>query len=373
MMGGDWNTTLLAVIFSLPVVASLVCAVLVAVYSRQARKIPRRLTGTLVIALAVSTFVWGCMVLYLQWPGLFVVLQTVFYYAYILFLVLIYRIIRSLTGTGTRERFSTLHYIVPAIIPAALLVWSFFVPFEAQLHIVTSRGRAMAGYEAYTALFTSKAAVVLVWSVVYNLLSLGRIARYRRVIGDYSADEGRSPVRWLRLSILYMFLVTLIPLLAVGLGKVLFFGSLWMVIPTILAVAGLITFCYNIVSENYIVIADADESGRGRARRIDRERFEHYIDTQKPWLNPRLRISDVAADLHSNRTYVSNFINAEYGMNFSRYINLRRLRELDRLCLDAKNRDVSGIDLVFQAGFSTYQGYKRVKTDEDKMNVVKNF
>ena len=169
-----------------------------------------------------------------------------------------------------------------------------------------------------------------------------------------------------------MISVALIPLLAVVLGETVFFGSLWMLIPILSTTAGIIVLCYNAVSENDVMIAGSD-AGAGRARRIKREHFERYMETQKPWLNPRLRISDIATDLHSNRTYVSNFINSEYGMNFSRYINLQRLRELDRLCLEPKHRDVSGIDLVFQAGFSTYHGYKRVKTDEDKMNVVKNF
>ena len=366
MMNPAWNTTLMTVIFSLPVVTSLICAMIVTIYGREVRNLPHALIRTLVAAFLVSTFLWGCIVLYLQWPILFVVLQTAFYYALLILHVLLYRVTYSFTGTGGKECFSNMHYIVPAIIPAVLLIWSFYVPLDAQLYIVTSRGQAIASYEAYTALFTSKPIGLLLWNITYNLLSFRRIMAYRHVIGNYSADEGHSPVRWIRQMILVLLSIIMYPLITMGMGRTVLFGSLWMILPSILIVAELIILCYNIVSENYIVITDADEktdADRDKAHRINREYFEHYIQTQKPYLNPKLRITDVAADLHSNRTYVSNFINSEYGMNFSRYINLQRLKELDLLCLDPKNKIAMGIDLVFQAGFSTYRGYIRTKTD----------
>ncbi|WP_291530657.1 hypothetical protein [Bacteroides sp. UBA939] len=376
MMNPAWNTTLMTVIFSLPVVTSLICAMIVTIYGREERNLPHALIRTLVAAFLVSTFLWGCIVLYLQWPILFVVLQTAFYYALLILHVLLYRVTYSLTGTGGKECFSNMHYIVPAIIPAVLLIWSFYVPLDAQLYIVTSRGQAMAGYEAYTALFTSKPIGLLLWNITYNLLSFRRIMAYRHVIGNYSADEGRSPVRWIKQMILVLLSIIMYPLIAMGMGRTVLFGSLWMILPSILIVAELIILCYNIVSENYIVITDADEktdTDRDKAHHINREYFEHYIQTQKPYLNPKLRITDVAADLHSNRTYVSNFINSEYGMNFSRYINLQRLKELDLLCLDPKNKIVMGIDLIFQAGFSTYRGYIRTKTEEDRNRLLKGF
>ncbi|MEI3096093.1 MAG: hypothetical protein V8T33_07025 [Parabacteroides distasonis] len=44
-----------------------------------------------------------------------------------------------------------------------------------------------------------------------------------------------------------------------------------------------------------------------------------------------MRITDLAAGLSTNRSYLSAFINKEYGMNFCRLINRCRLMALDRL------------------------------------------
>lgn len=377
MISQEWNTTLMTLIFSFPAVASVVCAMVVAVYGRSACHIPRRLISTLVTASLVSAFAWGCMVCYLQWHRLFVVLQVPFYYAFTVFHALLYRIICGITGTGKKEYFSKMHYIVPAIVPAVLWVWSFFVPLDVQIHIVESRGHAMPGYEAYTMLFISKPVGFLAWSILYNLLSFKRVIDYRRTIGDYSADEGRSPVRWLRMLILYAFSVIMLPLIAVAMGRAVFAGSLWMLFPSLLTAAEVIVLSYHVVSENYIVTTDTDEKAnvavQGKAHRINRKYFEHYIQTQKPYLNPKIRITDIAADLHSNRTYLSNFINSEYGMNFSRYINLQRLKELDVLRHDPETKEVLGIELVSRTGFSTYRGYTRAKAEEDKNNLLKEF
>ena len=39
----------------------------------------------------------------------------------------------------------------------------------------------------------------------------------------------------------------------------------------------------------------------------------------------------MAKDLFSNRTYISAFINREYEMNFNRFINNYRLKEVEKI------------------------------------------
>ncbi len=75
-------------------------------------------------------------------------------------------------------------------------------------------------------------------------------------------------------------------------------------------------------------------------------------------------------DLNTNRTYLSNFINREYGMNFSRWINRLRLQELERIRFDPTCRKLSGMELVVQAGVSNYRAYARVKKAEDRLTTV---
>ena len=56
-----------------------------------------------------------------------------------------------------------------------------------------------------------------------------------------------------------------------------------------------------------------------------------FFREHKPFLRPGYKMTDLVEDLDVNRTVLSAFINQTYGMNFNRYLNRFRLRELDRL------------------------------------------
>lgn len=366
------NDIVMALLYSLPPVAALICLIMM-VLRRQSglTEEARRLTRIMLVTYSVAVFVWACMVMYIVAPAWFVVLQAPFFYTFPLWCVLLYRIVFELTGTGEQERFPIYHYILPAILPLVCLIWSLFVPFEAQLYIVESRGQAMEGYEAFTLLFASKPPVFAVWDFVYAFLCLRRITRYRRVIGDYTADQGRMPVRWL-LTIFWLMIVGfLLPSAGVW-SKTMLMGSPWMGFLVLAFTVAQIMLAYNVIAGNYVVIQPTEESSDliHRDRQIDIEKFEQYILTKKTYLNPRLRITDMATDLHTNRTYLSNFINARYGMNFSRYVNRLRLEELDRMRLDPQHHHLTGMELVLHAGFTNYRAYLRVKKEEDRLRTI---
>lgn len=70
-------------------------------------------------------------------------------------------------------------------------------------------------------------------------------------------------------------------------------------------------------------------------------------------------------DFGTNSSYLSAFINQEYKMNFSRYINRLRLEELQHLRINPAHKNDNTIDLILHAGFSSYRSYIRVKQTED--------
>ena len=91
---------------------------------------------------------------------------------------------------------------------------------------------------------------------------------------------------------------------------------------------------------------------------------------KKPYLDSSLRITDLTVPLGTNRTYLSAFINARYGMNFSRYRNKLRLEELEKRRKLPENAHLDGIDLVEEVGFRTYRNYLHFKQNEDKHSVI---
>ena len=103
---------------------------------------------------------------------------------------------------------------------------------------------------------------------------------------------------------------------------------------------------------------------RHHSGRLERASFEAYFREQKPWLSPDCKIAALVEAFDVNRTVLSAFINRTYGVNFNRYVNGWRLRELERLRALPANGGKSVRSLVEKAGFDNYRTYLRAMAAE---------
>lgn len=121
---------------------------------------------------------------------------------------------------------------------------------------------------------------------------------------------------------------------------------------------------YNIFTNNYSIsikisnISIQEESNPCGS--IDQMRFEKYVKEHKPYLNSELKMSDFTKYVGTNRTYLSHFINKNYGMNFRAYINMLRLEEFRELKSSLHHKGLSEEELVYMAGFKSYKSYKKM-------------
>jgi AraC-like DNA-binding protein len=74
-----------------------------------------------------------------------------------------------------------------------------------------------------------------------------------------------------------------------------------------------------------------------------------------------LKITDLVEALGINRSYISAFINAEYQMNFSSYINSCRLDEYNHLKENPAYKERNQKELAEMAGFSSYKSLQRFR------------
>ncbi|MFC0875169.1 helix-turn-helix domain-containing protein [Saccharicrinis sp. FJH2] len=82
-----------------------------------------------------------------------------------------------------------------------------------------------------------------------------------------------------------------------------------------------------------------------------KSRLITYFEEQDPYLNPELKIWDVARELGTNRTYISQTINQEFDQNFSSFVNTYRIKQARNL-IDS-NPELSLSDVAFQTGFGS--------------------
>lgn len=366
----------------IPFFSALSCGILVIFSLQDCENLEeRKLKRIVLFYLFLSGTAWFVTFSYEFAPILFVWLNVACLVTYLLSPIFFYRIIRYLTRLGQPEEFSSLHFILPGVLVATLFIWSLFVPFGVQLEIVMGKAKVFpADYEAYTRFFTLKPLLRVVFGLVYYILALRVLMVYYKT-AKKKKSRLRKPARW----VFFLVCISLASLLAsvspTFMTRSDFIYSLW----TLLVAAGIaaqhVLLSYHIMRRDYspYIIpkkrqkrpslrsqsADADAvevpppPRRQHSGKLSRSLFEEFIRHKKPYLNPDYKITDLVEDLDVNRTSLSAFVNQTYGMNFSRYLNRLRLKELERLRSLPVNEGRSVSSLLGKVGFKDFRNYSR--------------
>ena len=89
-----------------------------------------------------------------------------------------------------------------------------------------------------------------------------------------------------------------------------------------------------------------------------REKLEQWMETEKPYLNPEFRLNDLRQVLPLNRTYLSQFIHAEYDCTFYQFVTNYRIEEAKRLMREQP--DLRIWEIAEQCGFCSPTVFGRV-------------
>lgn len=90
--------------------------------------------------------------------------------------------------------------------------------------------------------------------------------------------------------------------------------------------------------------------------------LEHWLETEKPYLNPDFRLIDLQRVLPMNRTYLSQFINSTYDCTFYQFVNRYRIEEAKRLMRECPNLRIE--EIAARSGFSSRGVFTAVFTRE---------
>ena len=102
------------------------------------------------------------------------------------------------------------------------------------------------------------------------------------------------------------------------------------------------------------------EASNSEAHEAERRIFEHWMATEKPYLNPDFQLADIRAVMPKNRTTISQFINSTYGCSFFQLANRYRVEEAQRLMSAHPEMKLS--DIASACGFSSLAVFSRTFT-----------
>ena len=383
----------------IPVFSAFTCGALVALSLRDClTQEERRLKKIMLVYLSLSALGWYMAFCYEFHPVLFTWLNVLCLLSFVLPSIFFYRIVRYLTRLGEAERFSSLHYLLPGVLAGVLFVWSLLVPMEVQIEIVEGKALVFpAGYKAFTRFFTLKPLLRVIFGMAYYILTIAVLLRfYRRTNGKPA--PGRQTAGWVVFLVGISIASLLSSLLPTFMPRATILHSLWTLLAACAIAFQHVLLSYHIIRRKYRLYSLPDNDARQGAvsiieaapqtqpettdnpesalqpdskpprrhhsGKLTRVRLEAYFRHEKPWIDPACKIADLVEVFDVNRTALSSFINRTYGMNFNRYLNRWRLRELDRLRALPSNRGKSMRSLVEKAGFDNYRTYLRAVATE---------
>lgn len=372
----------------MPLSAAVTSLLIISIELLTERRHPPMCIRMLFLYFVCSVINWSSIICYLYAPTVFVYINLLVMTSFIMAQIFFYAFLFHLTRTNADERFSRFHYLIPAIIFSIFLILILITPYEQQYQTVAAKGHFQGGSLLFYYVSNAKMPIRLIFSIVYTFLSFVRLYRYRTRIADFSANYEKSSLYWIKIYLFFSVSLIHIPLIGVFLLPEAALCS-----PLLSVQIGLLIFQYaylafHVVKHNYVLFDDAplhgecclknekksmnnivyqhrdeDESALKKTA-LTKQVFEHYLYSHRPFLNPCLKISDIAEDLNTNRTYLSSFINSEYNINFSRLINKYRHDEFNRLKENDLLKCKTDKDLAEMVGFGSYKNFKRfVETD----------
>ena len=86
--------------------------------------------------------------------------------------------------------------------------------------------------------------------------------------------------------------------------------------------------------------------------------LEEWMASEKPYLNPNFRLTDLRQVLPMNRTYLSQFINAEYDCSFYQFVTNYRIEEAKRVMREKPDMRVQ--EIAERCGFSSATVFGRI-------------
>jgi AraC-like DNA-binding protein len=107
------------------------------------------------------------------------------------------------------------------------------------------------------------------------------------------------------------------------------------------------------------LVTITDEASQGEVKNLlSFGRLEKLMDEEKPYLRPSLTLKELAHELNTNRTYISNYLNQQMKMTFYDYINSLRI-ERAAIPLMREHPEYKYEYVASESGFASISTFRR--------------
>lgn len=203
--------------------------------------------------------------------------------------------------------------------------------------------------------------VLSVWGAIYGcstfILLIFMIRRYHRQLKERFSYQENINLNWLLAILNTFFLILFLWTLSCFVINV-DYDNIYMVSSLILWML-IDYFVYrheSVIEElsdvEIVPLEQNEVDVSGMAAEVQR-----LFEEDKIYLNPKLKLSDVALAVGTNRTYLSRYFNRQNGQTFYDYVNSYRIQYAENLL---KSTDYPLPEIAIKSGFNSISTFRRV-------------
>jgi len=253
------------------------------------------------------------------------------------------------------------------MLPMLSIIWYYLgLKYFSGDNFSTSPSNRSQIYDSYLGI-----TLVTIVRSGYLIASYRSVRSYQKVLKQYYADTARVRLNWLKLLLVISTVLVGIDALDIVSGPYLRFGVERSIVSAIAALL-LATFA---VSQSSVFAAvppplpQGEKIAKPDLRRTTlsdsqlesaKLRLNDYLTTQQPFLDPNLRMPDLAKMLDLTPHQLSYVINTALQTNFYELINRSRVDEFKRRSLDQKFGHLNLLGIAMDCGFNSKSAFNAV-------------
>ena len=287
---------------------------------------------------------------------------------YPLYLIYIIRLTRRILPS---------HYLVllPATIGAIACSITYTMMTEEETDLFINNYLYHNLSEGLTGTALTQAWIHIICKIVFALevimtaiIGFHLIHGYDRLVDQFYADTDDKSMHSIRTILIIVLIASAMSLVASIIGRYRFMDSQWpLAIPALgftillfsIAYVGLHRrFSYRDMLAEQAVIDDVTlDDKKILPQESLTERINQLMKEKQIFLQPNLKLENLAQLLQTNRTYVYQAINQQMGMTFNEFINRQRVIYAQELM--EKHPELSMNDIALRSGFASLSSFYR--------------
>lgn len=244
--------------------------------------------------------------------------------------------------------------------------------FSAKAHLVHLIPTCIA--IAFTQWWPTLLSIAFVILAIYLVLTFRLIVYYRTLIKETTADHDEFALTWLFNTFILISVIEVFDFIRLNLQLVVNIDILvnWYFVNTLI---GLLLTAYLLINamrqpllySNFAEIEVLEEQKRrlAKSKKDDEQaalifnEIEKHLTESRRYLQAKYSLRELANELGLSEQLTSWSINTYGKINFSDYINQKRINEVKRQ-LTEKNRDDNILNIAFNAGFNSKSTFNAV-------------